>query len=273
MLPPETIDRIYDFGAQAAEAQSAHEKGVPYLVVPENMRLQSLESYVPPTRIKRNVQLLESQSFSDYVNRFKTDNTMIFVNVLTEGANFKAILDYHGSAPDLEPAYCDHVATFNTIKTVEWSTWLAADRKQMNQVQFATWLEDNAALFKEPTGAALLELVRTLEGKSDVRFNSAIRLESGSNKLAFDEDVVLKGQSTTSAGYVELPSVIVAGIKPFEGSPLYEVRARLKYRIESRKLSLWFETIALHTIVRDSILLVVKDVATKTELTPFTGNT
>lgn len=273
MLPVETLDRVVEMAEQGIPAKTAHKDGVPYLVISTNTKVHSLENLVPPTRIKRQVALLEAESFSAYVNNFKNDDTVIFVEVGEQGADFKAVLDYHSGAPELTPHYCEHVAEFSTIQTPEWRTWLEANRRVMTQVQFATWLEDNAALFKEPTGAALLELVRTLEGKSDVRFNSAIRLDSGANKLQYDEDVTLKGAATTSAGAVELPAVISAAIQPFQGAPHYEVRARLKYRIEGRKLALWFETIAMHTIIRDSILLVVKDVAEKTGITPFTGNT
>jgi uncharacterized protein YfdQ (DUF2303 family) len=201
---------------------------VPYVIVPESMNVHSLEDMLPPQRIKRLVTLIESGSFIDYVNRFKTDNTLIFANVSDHGASIFALLDYHGPAPKLTPAHVDHKAQYNTICTKEWKDWREADRKVMNQVQFATWVEEHLELFRgitdaagkvlTPTGAELLELVQTLEGKSDVRFNSAIRLQSGGSKLAFDEDVTLKGQTVNQSGFIEVPKQVGAGIKPFEGS-------------------------------------------------------
>lgn len=267
----QTLDRLLELGAKAPEIIKGLSSD-PLVVIPSGCKIESLEPYFPPTRIKRGVALLEAGSFIEYVNRFKNDSTLIFANVTETSASFIAMLDYHGPAPELEPDYCSHTAKFSTIQTPEWKIWLAADRTQMDQVKFATWLEDNAGLFTDPSGADLLELVQTLSGKSDVRFNSAVRLTSGSNKLHFDEDVILRGASTTKEGDVELPAILTAGIAPFQGAPKYEVKARLKYRIDSRKLALWFETISIHVIVRDSIMLVVKEIAEKTSIVPLLGN-
>lgn len=245
--------------------------GDPFIVLPQNYRTESISKFLSPTRITCHPQLIESGSFSDYVNRFKTEDTIIFANVTDVGATLDAMLDYHGPAPKLKPAYCEHQATFQTIATKEWSDWMAANGKKMDQGAFATWLEEHYPLITDPSGAVLLELVQTLIGKSDVRYNSAIRLKSGSSKLDFEEDVTLRGTTATKEGEVELPQVITAGISPFQGTEKYEVKARLKYRIESRKLQLWFETIAPHRIVRDAILGIVKQIAEKTKIIPLIG--
>lgn len=245
--------------------------GDPFVILPQNYRTEDISKFLAPTRIQQLPQLIEAGSFIDYVNRFKTGDTMIFANVTDTGATLVAMLDYHGPAPKLKPAYCQHKATFQTLPTKEWSDWMAANGKRMDQVAFATWLEENYPLITEPSGAVLLELVQTLIGKSDVRYNSAIRLKSGSSKLDFEEDVTLRGTTATKEGEVELPQIITAGIAPFQGTDKYEVKARLKYRIESRKLQLWFETIAQHRIVRDAILGIVKQVAEKTEIIPLIG--
>ena len=267
----ETIDRLLELGAKAPE-QITITGSPPVVMLPGDCKLESLERFYPPQRIKQNPLFLEAGSFVDYVNRFKAGATLIFARVTESGAGFIALLDYHTAAPELLPAYCAHTARFDTLETPEWKIWMAANRKQMDQVTFATWLEDNAGLFTDPTGADLLELVQTLEGKSEVRFNSGVRLQSGGNKLHYDEDVTLRGASTTKEGEVDLPAVLTAGIAPFQGGPQNEVKARLKYRIEGRKLSLWYETIAMHVIIRDSIMLLVKLVAEKTGITPLLGN-
>lgn len=150
-------------------------------------------------------------------------------------------------------------------------TQVDANGKRFDQVAFATWLEEHQDLITTPPGAELLEFVETLEGKNSVRFNSAVRLQSGGNALSYDEDVELQGRVNTTAGKMVLPKVIVAGIRPFQGVAKYEVQARLKYRIESRKLSLWFETVAMHRIVRDAVGDVQADVAAKTEIVPLAG--
>lgn len=55
------------------------------------------------------------------------------------------------------------------------------------------------------------------------------------------------------------------------GAARYEVKARLKYKIESRKLSLWFETIGLHVIIRDSVRAIIEKVTADTGINPLIG--
>ncbi len=249
--------------------------GEPFLVIPNGYTVADISAHAPPTHIRTHVALTEPAAFIAYVNRFKTDRTLIFASVTDSGAKLNAVLDYHGPpsvATDCHQAdRLAHKATFECIPTNEWRQWVEANGKRFDQVGFATWLEEHQDLIVTPTGAELLEFVQTLEGKNSVRFNSAIRLASGGNALAYDEDVELQGSARTESGKMVLPSVIEAGIRPFQGLDKYKIRARLKYRIESRKLSLWFETIAMHRSVRDAAAGVLKDVAEKTGIVPLAG--
>jgi len=264
----EAIDRIFRMGAAFTSGDKLADR---FAVIPSDMKVEDLGRYFDPPRIIRRVTLLDAGSFAEYVNRFKTDNTLVFANVSEKGATLQAVLDYHGAAPGLTPAHCTHSAIYNTIETHEWKTWQLASGKAMEQVPFATWLEDNAAMVVNPPGAELLEMVRSLHGHANARFASALRLDNGSYSASYEEDVAVRGTSTTRGGAIELPAEITAGIAPFEGAPVYEVRARLKSRVTERKLVLWFETIAPHKIVRDSMLLLVKQAAEKTGIIPLLG--
>lgn len=267
MIDKEVIDRLVELG-HVAEIEDKGDKA--FSLVPGDLKAIDLSQFYPPKFIKETAKLIDGDSFSDYVNRFKTENTLVFASVTDTGARLVALLDYHG--PPDKAARCEHLAVYETVPTTEWSTWQSANRQKMDQVKFAKWLEDNAKLFVAPSGADLLELVLTLEGKNEVNFTSAHRLESGKNKLDYTEDVTLRGVQSTKQGSVDLPRELVAGISPFHGAPKYSVRARLKCRIEGRKLSLWFETVEPHVIIRDSVLAVVKQVAEKTGITPLLGS-
>lgn len=271
MLAKDTLDTI--LGILSKDAKILQQGGSdPLLVIPSSQKVESLAAYFPPARIKRAVRLLEAGSFVEYVNRFKTDDTLIFANVSKTGAKFTAMLDYHGAAPALQPAYCAHVAEFEAIQTPEWKIWKSADRTQLYQLAFATFLEDNAGLFVEPNGAELLELVRSLHGHKNARFNASVRLNNGAYSVCYDEDIVVKSSNVTTSGELELPPVIKAGMSVFQGADAYEIPARLKTRIEDRRLVLFYETIALHKIVRESILLLVKQIADGTDIIPLLGN-
>ena len=222
--------------------------------------------------------LLEATSFIDYVNRFKNANTLIFASVSETGVAFKAMLDYHAAAPDLKPDFCRHVANFTAIETPEWRIWKEADRELMSQSTFATWLEDNLSLLtvggenKYPTGAALLELVKSLYGHRNARFSQSIRLDNGAHSVQFDEDIEVRGGGTsTASGDLEIPAMICGGLAIFQGADPYEMPARLKTRCVDRKLGIIFETVNLPKIIRESILLLVEKVAKGTEIIPLLG--
>jgi uncharacterized protein YfdQ (DUF2303 family) len=265
------IDRLLELGAlsQRLELPDGSDDVV---LLPQSLKLESIKRVTPPKRIEELVLLDDCESFCAYVNAYKYGGdsdaaTVIFARVSDSGAKLEAILDYHAA----EPAWCRHIARFNPQLTTEWQLWCAADRKPMTQVQMAEWLEENANLMVVPTGAELLELVQTLDGKSDVRFNSTVRLHNGANSLNYDEDVQVRGQVSTKNGTIELPREITAAIAPFEGAQPYGVRARLKTKIEGRKLTLWFETVQKHLIIRDNVRYILETVAQKTGIKPYLG--
>ena len=141
--------------------------------------------------------------------------------------------------------------------------------------EIAAWLEEHAHLFNvvkdgDLRGADLLELVSTLYGKNEVRFNSSIRLKDGKNQLAYDEDVGVQGQIKGSV--LDLPARISAGMQLFHGGDSYLVEARLKTRIEGRKLALWYETINPVKLRRDAILATVKKIGEATGIIPLLGS-
>ena len=272
----EALDRLLALGADPKPAK-VQPDGDPFVVIPAGTMVQNLAHLVPPKNIKQAPSFMECSSFVDYVNRFKTEHTQIFVQVsivdavCSPGANFVAMLDYHSAAPALKPGHNQHVARYHTTPTEEWTQWMENNRNQMDQVECAEFLEENAKLFVEPNGSALLELVRSLHGHKNARFNTALRLDNGAYSASYEEDVQVRGTAGTKAEAMELPGTVKVGIAPFQGSAQYQVTARLKTRIEDRKLRLWYETVAPHAVIRDSVLLLTKQVAEKTGIIPLLG--
>jgi uncharacterized protein YfdQ (DUF2303 family) len=276
-LDEATLNRLLKLGAQGPEVLfKDHESRDPVIVVPQDMKIESLAKFYPPKRVDQRVTLLEAGSFIDYVNRFKDKDTLIFSDVSESGVTFKAILDYHQPPEEKQgltakARYCKHVATFNAVETPEWKVWGRNNRVIMTQLEFAEFLENNLQLFVEPKGAELLELVRTLHGHSNARFNTSLRLDNGAYSASYEEDVSIKGSAGSKSGDIKLPPEIAAGFAIFQGAEPYKIKARLKCRIVDRQLKLYFETIQLPNIVRDSIMLLVKQVSTKTGIVPLLG--
>ena len=280
----EAIELLLQTGRAQQEVRD-NIAGDPFFITPSGVAT-GLKGFYPPRRIEQSVTLLDAGSFISYVNAYKRPQTVIFADVTETGCTLTAVLDYHApptaQTPEL-PMYCRHKATFTAIETPEWKIWKAANRQSMSQVEFATWLEDNLHLFVQPlkedgtpdkdspTPAELLELIRSLHGHQNARFNTALRLDNGAFSVSYDEDVVVKGTTTTRSEALELPKQISAGFAIFQGAVKYAVTARLKTRCNERKLVVWFETIALHVIVRESIMALVKQVGEQTNIVPLLG--
>lgn len=242
--------------------------GDPFFIKPSG-EAQSVAHLFPPRRIAQKPMFQDVASFIDYVNRFKTEATLIFAHLTETTATLIAVLDYH--APG-KPDYCKHIATFTTLETPDWKAWTENDREPMGQVDFATFLEEYAHLFKVPDGASLLELVKSLHGHNNARFSQAIRLDNGAYKASYEEDVVVRGVNSVQGGDLELPPTVKAGVQVFEGGPVYEVNARLKSRINERRLVLFYETINRPLIIRDNIMLLTKKVGEATGIIPMLGS-
>ncbi len=264
-LNVETINRLLALGATEAKPLLLA-NGEPLLLVPHGVSVESLAQFLPPSRIKQRVKLLDAGSFSDYVNRFKGAGTVIFAQLSLTGGKFVAMLDYH--EPGV-PDYCGHVAEFELLNTPEWLAWMQSDRQPMDQVKFAEFIEENMRLIAEPNSAELLELITDMEGSANARFERGIKLESGAVKLNYVEDVEVRG---ATPGAIALPKEIAADIAPFQGMATVAVRARLKFAIAKPSLKLRYETITPHVIVREALLAVSKQIGEKTELVPFLGS-
>jgi uncharacterized protein YfdQ (DUF2303 family) len=266
-LTADAIDKIVSL-SNAYRLEQAVPDGDPFAVMPASVKIESLDKYFKPRVVRAAPQFKDVDSFIAYVLSFSTRQTVVFSNPSVEAVNFTAIIDYHEGDT---PGWCSHRAVFVSELTPEFKTWRAANRKQMGQVEFATWLEDNAELFYEPSGADLLELVKNLHGHKNARFGGEVRLATGNYSVSWEEDTVVAGRGTVQGGSLAFPKMVTAGIAPFYGCPPYKVVARLKTKVEDRKLSLWYETVAEHLIMRDSINLICQKVRSELKIPVLIG--
>lgn len=233
-------------GSTLSEAE--YIQGVPYVVVPDDYSVHSLEHFLlNPARLTGTRQLRDARSFIDYVKINQLGmplTTLIFGNY--EFTSFTAVLN-HGDAGD--PGWCDHRATYSCPLSIEWKTWHARDKHKMSQVEFAEFMENNLPNIANPPGAEMLEISRTLEAKKKVNFASGVRLSNGQNELTYEEEIT----GTASKGKLQIPELFTIGIPVFHGGIVYAVDARLRYRIlEGGKMQMWYELVRSHLILEDA---------------------
>lgn len=257
------------FDAGAALASFPKVDGVPVAILPEHFAVSSLENHMAAPRRKRaTVVVHDAPSFVSYVNDHKDEDTRIYLSITDKIGSFVCILDHHHAVADQTQArWGDHRVCYAPRTTVEWQRWQKMDRQKMTQVQFAEFLEENSRQIVTPEAIKVIELALDFQAHTNVEFASAIRQANG--------NVILRYQETTEAksipGQMEVPSELVLGITLFEGGEAYELRARLRYRLEHQKVLFWYELVNPHLIVADAFKATRAFIAEKTEVEILLG--
>lgn len=229
----------------------------PIALVPHGVSLEGLEKHLPaPIRTRQKLNVLDAETFIDYVNRFSDAATAVFCNG-PEGRTFIAVFDYHQPG---EPAWGDHLATYRCPITVEWGRWKEQDRKRMDQAAFAEFIEDNVRDIVQPEGvssapspADMLEISRTLEAKKNISFRQGTRLDNGQVQLTYNEQIDGRAGET---GQLNVPEQFFIGVKPFLGGDAFLVAARFRYRIQEGRLAMWYELVRADKVLEEAYTAV-----------------
>lgn len=225
---------IADLATRAAGANLvATPDGRQFLVTPESFTAKDVtdpRGLVPgvPARIKQAVTLQAVDSLVDYVNRFKTETTLLFADI---GHNsISGQIDYHGPSA---PQNTDHVATMALPYSEEWRTWTAISGKLMDQLEFARFVEENAADVAAPSGADLLDTVRDLQAVRKVNFTKAIRTNTDNENFEYSDET-----RATVKGGVEVPTKFLLKIPVYFGRQETDVYAFLRWKLDDGALTL-----------------------------------
>lgn len=250
-------------------------EGRPFAAIPDGITLQDQEHLLPrPLRSKGCTQLDDLDSFLGYVNGLvqKADpNTTarIYVAADFQKGAMKALAVLNDNLPGIA-GWRDFTASYTPGQTVEWMRWISADRKQMTQLDFAKWLEDNqgdiVAEEGKPSGGEMLKMALSLEANADLRVKSAIRLQSGSYEL-----VAASREDEAATKRMEVFSTFVIGVAPFLFGVKYRVEARLRYRIKDGTITFWYELVRVDRVLVDAVVGIIEKMREATGLPVLLG--
>mgnify|MGYP001593425277 CR=1 FL=1 len=257
-----TFQTAMDAGVALSENQNMGVNAA--AIIPAGYKIEDLEKYQEtPKRIREKFAARTLGSFLEYFKQHRNEASVIMADDKTTA--FSAIFDYHTK---YAPAWCDHKATYTCPNTVEWSAWIEKDRRRMDQTTFAAFIEENLLSIVEPDSATFLEISRSLEAKKSVDFNSSVRLDNGAVEFKYEETIA----GTASKGAIQIPAVFYIGVAPFKGGPTYKVEARLRYRLDASKLSMWYELVRPHAVLDDAFADVVAKIERATEIKVLIGS-
>ena len=226
-----------------------------------------------PDHVIQGVTVQTVDSLVDYTNRFKTGDTALFADIAAN--RIVSALDYHQGSkiapgaddkagPDLVDApiaaHGDHSAVLSLPFSVEWQTWTKIHGQLMPQLEFARFLEENAADIAAPAGADLLDACRDLQAVRTVNFKKAVRTATDNESFEYNDDT----EARTSGG-LELPTKFMLSIPVYFGGANTTLFAFLRWKLEAGSLRLG---VALHRAehVRQAVFKeILLDVADRTE--------
>lgn len=228
--------------------------GMTYEVVPgraavvhEDCRVRDIARYADlPYRHAGLVELLRLETFVEYVGQ----------RLETWGRKVVYVCRDYARAVFNDGAWGDDLADFCLKVTPEWGAWYGKDRCWLSQEDFCDFLEDQQGVIKVPTGVELLDLVANFRQKSTAEFSRSYRGSDGQLCVNYQE------KSTGANRDLALPGEFVLHLPVIKGAErmtTYEVRARLKVRVDKEK-----HTLALrYELIRPDVPLdnAVRDVA------------
>ncbi len=155
------------------------------------------------------------------------------------------------------PGWRDHRAVFKAEFTPEFTLWMAKNRQQFGQTEFAEFIEDNFADLAGDDAGLLLTVATTIAATTGINFASAKRLQDGQTQLTYNETI----DTTAGAdGQLKIPQKFTLGMRIFKNGEGYALTARLKYRLNGGSVKFHYELERPERAVEDAFTGYVNQV-------------
>ena len=269
---------------QVAAFDAPVEGAAGVMFVPSGMTAVStrkfLDAHLPkPRRTTGVAELVDLASLIAHARRFAGGSAVkaaLFADPTRTAPKLSAVYDYHDAgAPD----WMGHQARYAFPLSDAWQAWRAANGVNMGQADFASFIEDRVLDVLEPVDAGeaalamvktlgaefaspsrLLDLSRNLSVSVGQSFKSASKLSSGETQIQFVEEHTTKDGAGAP---VKMPGAVLLGIQVFREGPLYQVPARLRYRVAGPVVAFRFDLFRTEVIFdhafRESCDLAAKE--------------
>ena len=206
------------------------------LPLPKDLVLHDLERFqAHPNAVRAAVQLLNVDSFCDYVNRFATEVSTIYLD--TASGKFAAVIDHH----DREPAWCQHRAIFEPRLSAEWVAWRTIHGNKLSQIEFAHFVEAQLDTISYPEPAEILKAALDFQSNESLVLGSAMNLDDGSTRFNFVKDNVARS--------VKFPHRIGLFVPIYSNENPQDIELRIRYRSSSDGALSFFITFVQNPVV------------------------
>lgn len=211
-----------------------------FILAPKDYTLHNVtgvieQSQVTPSRKSGTVHLADVASLMQYMGDQKCPHGGYVYADLGE-RTITAVFNDHKF--ESAAGWRDHRAVFSAAYTPEFKRWLARDKQQFTQTEFAEFIEDNFPDIAGDQAQTLLTVATTLSSQTGINFSSSKRLQDGQNQLHYSEVIDTKAGAD---GAMTIPQKFSLGVRIFVSGGGYSLTARLKFRIASGGVKFWYE--------------------------------
>lgn len=234
------------------------QKPVPHVFLPPEWTSHPLAAI--PTivhEIAATQEFANGESFLAYLERFKDERSYLTAN--RQRHSVTAHLDYHKDSRT--PSINKHSATRSFKYDRRFTAWSNLNRRELTQIQFVEFMEDNLLDVVEPNNGELLNSITQFKAYRQSNCVSVVDSASGDTRFEFVQ------QTKNEKGQAVLPERIVLQIPVFEFESNIELNARLRYKVsEDQKVKFTIEFIKLEEAVDIAFQHAVKGLEQQTKL-------
>ncbi len=257
--------------------KNPHQGGKDFVLVPQSdgsVKVEYLERPDTPARKSGTVKVNDVESFIEATTRHKDDNHTVIYAAL-QPAQFLAVINDHQDSTRASQSghdgarWRDHRVAFPLAHSNEWRAWLEKDGKTFaGQEEFAYFIENNLPDFKTPEGGRMLDIALNFRAKQSVSYKGAARLQNGSVELNYQE--ITEG-SAGPTGKFTIPEEFTISIPVWTGldQKKYIVEARLRYRVKSGGISIWYDLNRPHKVIEQAFADTLHTIETSLGKTPI----
>ena len=145
--------------------------------------------------------------------------------------------------------------------------WSSRNKQEFTQEQFAYFIEDQIADFREPTGAKMLETALNFRVKQGIHFKSGMRLQDGTVQFEYSEQ---NEGAVGTQGKLSIPELFRIDIPVWEGlgQKKYQFEARFRWKLSGGNLALRYELIRPHKVIEQAFKDVLDGITAKLKDVP-----
>ena len=202
-----------------------------------------LETLLPnPRATTAKASFANADSFMAYVKLHAKPQSAVWCTFdpQTFALGFEAVFDDHVADA---AGWRRHRAMFDPDMSAEWKAWKGNNAKSMPQVTFAEWIQEHEDDITSnanglPTSLQMHAMATEFVANEERALKSTVKLQSGGVRLTYIAD---PDAGTTET--MQMFERFAIGIPVFHGGAAWAITARLKYRLNSGKVSFHYELV------------------------------